>query len=112
MFTLKKTALVALLFFVTSAGAQQNEAYRLGAGDKVAISSDVFDGVNKIKFKVVNGKDEINDAASTKKILIYDDKKGMLYFNENGKKDGFGDGGEFAKLLGAPDLGKEDFVLA
>lgn len=80
-------------------------------GDKVAISSDAFDGINKIKFKAVNGKDDLNDAASTKKILIYNEKNGKLYFNENGKRDGFGDGGEFAKLLGTPDLGKEDFVL-
>jgi hypothetical protein len=81
-------------------------------GDKVTIASDAFDGINKIKFKAVNGKEELINAASSKKIFIYNEKKGMLYFNENGKKDGFGDGGEFAKLLGAPDLGKEDFVLA
>ena len=41
MFTLHKTAFVALLLLVTSAAAQQSEGYRLAAGDKVAIS--VFD---------------------------------------------------------------------
>jgi len=38
MLTLHRTALVFLLLLVTSAAAQQGEAYRLGAGDRVAIS--------------------------------------------------------------------------
>ena len=42
----------------------------------------------------------------------YDDKKGRLYFNENGADKGFGDGGIIAILKGAPDLtaGNLEFV--
>ena len=36
--------------------------------------------------------------------LLYDQKKGGLYFNENGSEKGFGDGGIIAILKGAPDL--------
>ena len=36
--------------------------------------------------------------------FLYDEKSGRLYFNENGSKKGFGDGGIFAILKGAPDL--------
>jgi len=36
--------------------------------------------------------------------FLYDQKKGGLYFNENGAEKGFGDGGIFAILKGAPDL--------
>ena len=80
-------------------------------GDKVAIASDAFEGVSKVKFTSVTGKGNAKDAASSNKNFIYDDKKGVLYFNENGKKDGWGDGGEFVKLTGAPELGKGDLVL-
>ncbi|AII44497.1 hypothetical protein KR100_14185 [Synechococcus sp. KORDI-100] len=36
--------------------------------------------------------------------FLYDEKKGGLYFNENGANKGFGDGGIIAILKGAPDL--------
>lgn len=36
--------------------------------------------------------------------FLYDEKKGGLYFNENGSAIGFGDGGIIAILKGAPDL--------
>ena len=36
--------------------------------------------------------------------FLYDQKKGGLYFNENGAGKGFGDGGIIAILKGAPDL--------
>jgi len=36
--------------------------------------------------------------------FIYDQKKGGLYFNENGSDKGFGDGGIVAILKGAPEL--------
>ena len=36
--------------------------------------------------------------------FFYDEKKGGLYFNENGSDKGFGDGGIIAILKGAPDL--------
>ena len=36
--------------------------------------------------------------------FLYDQKKGGLYFNENGSDKGFGDGGIIAILKGAPDL--------
>ena len=36
--------------------------------------------------------------------FLYDEKKGGLYFNENGADKGFGDGGIIAILKGAPEL--------
>ena len=44
--------------------------------------------------------------------FLYDQKKGVLYFNENGADKGFGDGGIIAILKGAPDLtsGNLDFI--
>ena len=44
--------------------------------------------------------------------FLYDQKKGGLYFNENGVEKGFGDGGIIAILKGAPELssGNIDFI--
>jgi len=82
-------------------------------GDKVAIASEAFDGLTKIKFVAVTGKKEAKRMGSTNKSFIYDDKKGMLYYDANGRKNGLGaDGGEFAQLLGAPNIGKSNLVIA
>ena len=44
--------------------------------------------------------------------FLYDEKKGGLYFNENGADKSFGDGGIIAILKGAPDLtsGNLEFI--
>ena len=43
--------------------------------------------------------------------FLYDQKKGGLYFNENGSDRGFGDGGIIAILKGAPDLNSDNLEL-
>ena len=40
--------------------------------------------------------------------FLYDERKGGLYFNENGSDKGFGEGGIIAILKGAPDLSSEN----
>ena len=44
--------------------------------------------------------------------FLYDEKKGGLYFNENGAGKSFGEGGIIAILKGAPDLttGNLEFI--
>ena len=80
-------------------------------GDSILVDKDVFGLGKKIKLKVVNGKKASNKASKSNKIFVYDEKKGLLYFNENGRDKGWGDGGLFAKLQGAPELGASDFTI-
>ena len=80
-------------------------------GDLLLVDKDVFDLGKKIKLKVVTGKKASKKAAKSKNDFIYDDKKGLLYFNENGKDKGWGDGGLFVKLQGVPELGASDFTI-
>ena len=75
------------------------------------ISRDAFDGVRKIKLKVATGKKDTKNSATKKSTFIYDEKKGLLYFNENQDEEGWGDGGIFARLKGAPELGASDLTL-
>ena len=82
-----------------------------GEGDSVLVDKEIFDLENKVKFKSVTGKKEAKKASKSDQEFIYDDKKGLLYFNENGDSKGWGDGGIFAKLLGAPELTQSDFTI-
>ena len=61
-------------------------------------------GKNKKKIKRKLAKQDFD--------FLYDEKKGGLYFNENGAEKGFGDGGIIAILKGAPDLtsGNLEFI--
>ena len=76
-------------------------------GDSIIIDKKVFDVGKKISLKSVSGK----KALASSKEFVYHEKKGLLYFNENGKEKGWGDGGLFVKLQGAPELTQSDFTI-
>ena len=80
-------------------------------GDSVLLDKDVFDLGKRVKLKTVTGKKAAKNTTGSKEDFVYDDKKGLLYYNENGKEEGWGDGGLFAKLQGAPELGASDFTV-
>ena len=50
-------------------------------------------------------------AAKRKFDFVYNEQRGLLYFNENGKQNGWGDGGLLVKLQGAPELNASDFTV-
>ena len=50
-------------------------------------------------------------ASKTNNPFVYDEKKGFLYFNENGKEKGWGDGGLLAILQGKPKLVSSDLTI-
>ena len=83
------------------------------ATDTLEIDSDSF-GING-SATFATGK---NKKAVKKKLakqdfdFLYDEKKGGLYFNENGADKGFGEGGIIAILKGAPELtsGNLEFI--
>ena len=60
---------------------------------------------NKSDFEITS-----NGGTSTAKI-IYDAVSGQLFYNQNGSAAGFGNGGLFATLTGAPTLSGSDFVV-
>ena len=59
----------------------------------------------------MNRRKELGKGSKSKNDFIYEDTKGLLYFNEHAKKKGWGDGGLFVKLQGAPKLGTTDFTI-
>ena len=83
-----------------------------GEGDSILLGKGIFDIGNKVTLKTVTGKKVAKKASRGNDKFIYDNKKGFLYFNADGQEKGWGeDGGLFAKLIGAPELGASDFTI-
>ena len=91
--------------------ADQIKDFDPEAGDSILLDNDLFGLGKKIKLKSYGSRNKVKKAAKSKNDFLYDEKKGLLYFNENGKQKGWGDGGLFTKLQGAPDLGADDFTI-
>ena len=76
------------------------------------IEKELFGNRKSISFKAVSGKKQTKKAMQrTSKLFVYDDIRGRLYLNENGRDKGWGDGGLFAVLEGAPELGVDNFTI-
>ncbi|WP_448267006.1 beta strand repeat-containing protein [Nostoc sp. DSM 114159] len=83
-------------------------------GDKILLDKTTFGAIastpgtgfsNKSDFQITSSA-----GTSTAKI-VYDAVSGQLFYNQNGSAAGFGSGGLFATLTGAPTLTASDFVL-
>ena len=73
--------------------------------DTLEINTDSFGIDSSATFAAGKNKKEVKKKLAKQEInFLYDQKKGGLYFNENGSDKGFGDGGIVAILQGAPDL--------
>ena len=73
--------------------------------DTIIIDTESFDIDSASTFAAGKNKKTIKKELSKQDFdFLYDEKKGGLYFNENGADKGFGDGGIIGILKGAPDL--------
>ena len=85
--------------------------YNPDEGDTLLIDKNIFDFGKKINVKTVTGKKASQRASKSNKDYIFNEKKGILFFNEDGKNKGWGEGGLFAKLPGVTELGVDDFTI-
>ena len=76
--------------------------------DKLRIDTDSFEINKSSSFKTSKNRKAVKKLAKKDIDFLYDRKKGGLYFNENGAKKGFGDGGLIAILKGGPDLSSKN----
>ena len=73
--------------------------------DVIEINTDSFGIDSSATFAAGKNKKAVKKKLAEENFdFLYDEKKGGLYFNENGPDKGFGDGGIIAILKGAPDL--------
>ncbi|MEB3341008.1 multicopper oxidase domain-containing protein [Okeania sp.] len=85
-----------------------NEAEDLIELDAVTFTA--FDTTENMQasFAVVSSE---SDAATSEAFIVYDGTSGNLYYNVDGTVPGFGSGGQFATLEGAPALAAENLIL-
>ena len=80
-------------------------------GDSILVYKHILGLDKKVKLKTVASKKTLKKASKTNNPFVYDEKKGFLYFNENGKEKGWGDGGLLAILQGKPELITSDLTF-
>tara|TARA_B100000674_G_scaffold484021_1_gene488867 strand:- start:784 stop:1662 length:879 start_codon:yes stop_codon:yes gene_type:complete len=77
--------------------------------DTLEINNDSFSVDTSATFASGKNKKVVKKKLAQQDVdFLYDEKKGGLYFNENGAEKGFGDGGIIAILKGAPNLTSGD----
>ncbi|WP_442938967.1 beta strand repeat-containing protein [Nostoc sp.] len=101
-------------FTLTAVGVDAIADFKHSQGDKIILDKTTFNAItsatgtgfsNASDFKITSSA-----GTSTAKI-VYDAVSGQLFYNQNGSAAGFGNGGLFATLIGAPTLTASDFVL-
>ncbi|MDZ7949894.1 hypothetical protein [Nostoc sp. DedQUE09] len=102
------------VFGATAVGIDAISDFNSSQGDKIVLDKITFSAItstagtgfsNKSDFQIIS-----NGETSTAKI-IYDAVNGQLFYNQNGSAAGFGSGGLFATLTGAPTLSASDFIV-
>jgi len=81
-------------------------------GDQLIISKDALPGLSDTPvFELTSSRKEFKLAQKSDTELIYYQPTGELFYDENGSRKGFGKGGLFAVIDGAPDLTAENLGL-
>ncbi|MEH2007110.1 calcium-binding protein [Nostoc sp.] len=101
-------------FALTAIGVDTISDFKHSEADKIVLDKTTFNALasvagtgfsNASDFKITSSA-----ATSTAKI-VYDSLNGQLFYNPNGSTAGFGSGGQFATLTGAPTLTATDFIV-
>ncbi|HYX15593.1 MAG TPA: hypothetical protein VE944_14730 [Nostoc sp.] len=101
-------------FALTTVGVDAIADFNSSEADKIILDKTTFSAItstpgtgfsNASDFKITS-----SGATSTAKI-IYNAVSGQLFYNQNGSAAGFGSGGLFATLTGAPTLSASNFVV-
>ena len=101
----------------TKKSADKIIGFDASEGDKIAVSSDAFpglQGISDISFASTKKKKELKQLSKQDYDFVYFEKKGQLYFDGNGIDKNWGssdEGGLFAVLKGKPDLTVDDFTV-
>ena len=70
------------------------------------------EGTDGGTFAIASSKKELKQLMKSDADVVYDERKGKLYFNDNGAKKGWGekkDGGLVAKFKGKPEISSDYF---
>lgn len=77
--------------------------------DKIDLSRATFGGITQVTFASVN---DLQQAQLSNATFTYIRGTGALFYNQNGRTQGFGTGGQFVDLTNGLALAAQDFVLS
>jgi Ca2+-binding RTX toxin-like protein len=83
-------------------------------GDKIVLDKTTFSAITSAAgtgFSNANDFQVTNLGGTSAATIVYNSVSGQLFYNQNGSAAGFGSGGLFANLTGAPILTASDFIL-
>jgi len=94
------------------AKADQITSFNSDKEDKLALSTNAFQGLSEINLVTVSSKRQLKAQKTQPSNFIYYENKGKLFFDQNGTQKGYGEeGGLFAILKGGPDLTESSFLI-
>ncbi|MFN6530899.1 choice-of-anchor D domain-containing protein [Nostoc sp. ChiSLP03a] len=83
-------------------------------GDKIILDKTTFTAITSVVgtgFSNASDFQITSSGALSNAVIVYDRMTGQLFYNQNGSAAGFGSGGQFAQLTGAPYVTASDFII-
>ncbi|OYD98156.1 hypothetical protein CDG76_01095 [Nostoc sp. 'Peltigera membranacea cyanobiont' 210A] len=102
------------IFNSTVVGIDTIADFNRSSGDKIRLDKTTFTAITSgVGTGFSNASDfQISSlGALSNAVIVYDQMTGQLLYNQNGSVAGFGSGGQFAQLTGAPNLTASDFII-
>ncbi|MEH2305777.1 choice-of-anchor D domain-containing protein [Nostoc sp.] len=101
-------------FTSAAIGADTIADFNRSQGDKIVLSKTTFSAITSFVgtgFSNASNFQITSLGALSNAVIVYDSMTGQLLYNQNGSAAGFGTGGQFAQLTGAPTLTASDFII-
>ncbi|WP_158680283.1 calcium-binding protein [Nostoc sp. 'Lobaria pulmonaria (5183) cyanobiont'] len=101
-------------FVLTAIGVDTISDFKHCQADKIVLDKTTFNTLASIPgtgFSNASDFKITSSAATSTAKIVYDAVSGQLFYNPNGSAAGFGSGGQFATLTGAPTLTATDFIV-
>ena len=102
-------------FFESLLGIDRVADFERGADD-IGLDKTVFSALSSpaggpLDPEEFEGVASVAEAEDSDAFITYEGPTGNLFYNENGADPGFGEGAQFASLLGVPKLTENDFLV-
>ncbi len=101
-------------FTATAVGIDTITDFNGSEGDKIVLDKTTFGANASVAGTGLSNTNDFqvtNLAGASTAIIVYNPLSGQLFYNQNGSTPGFGSGGLFSTLTGAPTLTASDFIL-
>ncbi|MCC5616119.1 hypothetical protein LC605_13790 [Nostoc sp. CHAB 5836] len=101
-------------FDSSAVGLDTISDFKQSQGDKIVLDKTTFSAITSAVgtgFSNASNFEVTSLGAASTAVIVYNPVTGQLFYNSNGSVAGFGIGGPFAVVTGAPTLVASDFVL-